>query len=207
MNRLRTFAVAILLTLVPGTSALGQTRLIVGGGLNLASFAFSVDEEDLPGESVTRLALGLTAGIPMSGRSEFHLGAGYSQKGFGILGVALEVDYLEFTTQFGAAFSLNESASVHLLTGPALAFKVSCSVSGSFLGEEISEDCGEADVESIDLGLASGARLEIGVSDGIGIWVGSMYNLGLWNIEDTETGEGAKNRVLTFQAGVVFSIG
>ena len=55
------------LTLAPPwpAAALAQTTFTVAGGLNLASVAVSADEGVTP-ESVTRLAIGVSAGIPMS---------------------------------------------------------------------------------------------------------------------------------------------
>lgn len=211
-NHLGTVCLAlatITLPLWPGAT-LAQTTFTVAGGLNMASVALSEDEGLSP-ESVTRLALGVSAGIPMSERLELHLGAGYSQKGFSAsafgVDITTEIDYLELTALAGLPLSAGERASVHLLAGPALAFKLSCRGSASFMGEGLSEDCGDDGPKSMDLGLAGGARLEIGLSERMGVSLGALYNLGLMNMEDSDDSGTIKSRVLTLQAGVVFSGG
>ena len=191
-------------------TALAQTTFTVAGGLNMASVAVSEDEGLSP-ESVTRLAIGVSAGIPMSEGLGFHLGAGYSQKGFSVSAfgadATTEIDYLELTALAGMPLPLGEQSSVHLLVGPALAFKLSCAASVSFMGESLSEDCGDDGPKSMDLGLAGGARLEIGLSGKMGVSLGALYNFGLMNMDDSEASETVKSRVLTLQAGVVISGG
>ena len=192
-------------------AAAAQTNLTVAGGLNRATVTAETEGLSLTPESVNRLAIGASVEVPMSERFGLHLGAGYSQKGFALdaLGasVTTEIDYLEITALAGVAFSISESASVHLLAGPALAFKVSCGVSASFLGEDIDEDCGDDGPKAMDLGLVSGARLEYGLSEKMGISVGTLYNLGLLNMDDSDSGETLKSRVISLQAGIVYSIG
>ena len=211
-NHLGTVVLALAtITLAPPWphAAMAQTRLTVAGGLNLATVA--ADAEGLTPESVTRLAIGASVGIPMSERWGLHLGAGYSQKGFGLdafgVSVTTEIDYLEVTALAGVPFSISERASVHLLAGPALAFKLSCQASATFLGEDLSEDCGDDGPKAMDLGLVGGARLEFGVSDKMGVSVGALYNFGLLNMDDSGSDETVKNRVMSLQAGIVYSIG
>lgn len=200
---------AIALAAVWPVAAQAQTNLTVVGGLNLASVA--TDTDGLSPESVTRLALGASVDIPVADRIGLHVGAAYSQKGFAIAAFGAEattrIDYLEFTALAGLPISVAERASVHILAGPALALKVSCDVSASFLGEEINEDCGDDGPKGMDLGLAGGARLEFGVSEKMGVSVGALYNLGLTNMDDSGAGESIKSRVMTLQAGIVYSIG
>ena len=213
-NHLGTVILALAaITLAPPWphAAMAQTRLTVAGGLNLASVTAEAEGLSVTPESVTRLAIGASVGIPMSERWGLHLGAGYSQKGFGLdafgASVTTEIDYLEVTALAGMPFSVSERASVHLLAGPALAFKVSCQVSATFLGEELDEDCGDDGPKAMDLGLVGGARLEFGVSDKMGVSVGALYNFGLLNMDDSGSDETLKNRVMSLQAGIVYSIG
>ena len=202
-------AAVTLVPLWPGAT-LAQTTFTVAGGLNMASVAVSEDEGLSP-ESVTRLGIGVSAGIPMSERLQLHLGAGYSQKGFSASGfgadITTAIDYFEFTALAGIPLSGGGRASVHLLVGPAFAFKLSCEASASFMGESLSEDCGDDGPKSMDMGLASGARLAIGLSERMGVSLGALYNLGLLNMDDSGGSGTVKNRVLTLQAGVVFSGG
>ena len=211
-NHLGTVILALAaITLAPPWphAAMAQTRLTVAGGLNLATVA--ADAEGLTPESVTRLAIGASVGISMSERWGLHLGAGYSQKGFSISAFGADattsIDYLELTALAGIPFSVSERASLHLLAGPALAFQLSCQVSATFLGEELDGDCGDDGPKAMDLGLVGGARLEFGVSDKMGVSVGALYNFGLLNMDDSSSDETVKNRVMSLQAGIVYSIG
>ena len=203
--------VLVAITLAPPwpSAALAQTTFTFAGGLNMASVALSPDEGVSP-ESVTRLGIGVSAGIPMSERLGLHLGAGYSQKGFSASGfgadITTEIDYVELTALAGIPLSGGERASVHLLAGPALAFKLSCQAFASFMGESLSEDCGD-DGPKLDIGLAGGARIEFGLSDKMGLSLGALYNLGLLNINDSGGSDAIKSRVLTLQAGVVLWAG
>lgn len=186
-----------------------QTRLTVVGGLNMASV--TTDVEGLSPESVTRLALGASAEVSMTDRFGLHVGAAYSQKGFSVSVFGAEatskIDYLELTALAGVPFPVAERVSVHLLAGPALAFKLSCKASASFMGESLNEDCGEDGPKAMDLGLTGGARFEIGVSEKMAVAVGALYNLGLLNMDDGDSGESIRSRVMTLQAGIVYSIG
>ncbi len=202
---------AITLAATGPDAAVAQTELTVAGGLNMASVAVDTEGLTISPESVTRFAIGASAERPISERFGVHLGAGYSQKGFAVdvFGVATttEVDYLELTALAGMPFPVSEQASLHLLAGPALAFKVSCGVSGDYMGEEVGEDCGADGPKSMDFGLTGGARLEFGMSERMGLSVGALYNLGLTNMDDTDADGTIKNRVMSLQAGIVYSIG
>ncbi len=210
MKRCQTTILALTATAVAATSpaaAVAQNSLTVAGGLNLASV--TMETEGL--KSATRLAIGASLAIPMSDRIGLHLGGAYSQKGFAFDAFGAKattaIDYLELTALWGIPLALGERASVHLVAGPALAFKVSCGVSASFMGEEVSQDCGDDGPKSMDLGLAGGARLEIGLSGKMGLSVGALYNLGLTNMDDGGDEVSIKSRVLAVQAGIVYSIG
>lgn len=96
---------------------------------------------------------------------------------------------------------------MYLLAGPALAFKLSCQVSVTFMGDSRSEDCGEDGPKAMDLGVTGGARLVIGVSEKLGISLDALYNLGLLEMDDFDGEIALKNRVMTLQAGIVYSIG
>lgn len=136
--------------------------------------------------------MGVSVGTGIAENWRLHLGGGYSRKGFVLdafgVDVTTEIAYLEFTALAGRSASLAESALLHLLAGPALAFRVACRSSGSntftFMGEDfgedIDEDCDDTS-KSMDLGLAAGARVEIGLSEKAGLSVGALYNP--WAVE------------------------
>ena len=213
MNRFATTAAATVLLLLPGTAALGESKLLVSGGLNRASVASSEDTGDAQ-ESVMRLAIGLAVGIPVSEGLNLQLGADYSQKGFGLGAegfgeLTTEIDYLELTALVSKPFPVGDRASAYLLAGPALALKLSCQFAGTVLGEEISMDCGDDDgPRGIDLGLAGGIRFEIGLSEKAGLSVSAHYTHGLLNLDDSGQGDlSLKNRALSLRAGLAYSIG
>ena len=213
MTRKHLETVALVLTTITlalpwSDAAAAQTKLTVAGGLNRATVKSDEGGFTITPESVNRLAIGASAEVPMSDRFGLHVGAGYSQKGFTFGGsLTTKIDYVEVTALAGVPFSISESASVHLLAGPALAFQVSCGVSGSFLGDSLDEDCGSDGPKALDLGLVGGARLEFGLSEKMGISVGALYNLGLLNMDDSDSDDTIKNRVISLQAGIVYSIG
>lgn len=211
MNRFTTSTTVAVLLLFPAMPTMAQTNLTVAGGVNRATV--NVEGVGLiPGQEwVNRLAIGASIGIPLLERLGLHLGAGYSQKGFAlsVFGVetTTEVDYLEITALAGVPIPVGERASVHLLAGPALAFKLSCQLSVTFMGDSGTEDCGEDGPNAMDLGLMGGARLVIGVSEKLGLSLDALYNHGLLDMDDIDSEVIFKNRVMTLQAGIVYSIG
>lgn len=217
MKRHAALVAIAFVTLAPGT-ALGQTTLLVSGGLNRASMAVSGDDADEVGDisPVTRMWVGLAASVPVSEAWDLELGAGYSQKGFelsfddfGFDGEAsFEIDYFEITAHVGKSFPVADRASVKLLAGPALAMRRSCRIVANTPEEEQTDDCDEDELRETDLGLGGGVRLRIGLSEEVGLTVGAFYTLGLMDIdEDNDFDVTIKNRALTLRAGLAFPIG
>lgn len=201
MNRLAVFTFAALLAHLPGAPASGQTTLTVTGGLNTATVSASELSDAI--ESVTRAAVGLSAGFPVTEGWRVQLGAAYSQKGSGFGPVELGIDYIELTGLLDRPFPLGDRTLLHLLAGPALGIRVSCKT--TFSGR--SADCAGDGLKDFDFGVAGGAEAEIGLSDGLALSLGALYNLGLLNVSDSESDEFLKTRTLTLRAGVVFPIG
>ena len=190
MNRLAVFTFAALLAHLPGVPASGQTTLTVTGGLNTATVSASEGNDAI--ESVTRVALGLSAGFPVTEGWRVQLGAAYSQKGFGFGVADLGIDYIELTGLLDRPFPLGDRASLHLLAGPALGIRVSCKTTVSVGDEERSEDCEGDGLKDFDFGIAGGAEAEIGLSDGLALSVGAsytLYTLGLLDVSDGENDE------------------
>ena len=224
MKRYAAFVAFIVLVLTPGTAALGQTTLLVSGGLNRASVAFSGDDVNELSENpepAMRMWVGLAAAVPVSENWSLELGAGYSQKGRGGSFVVSEygfegtlefenlLDYLEVAAHASRSFPLADRARVNLLAGPTLAMQQSCRSIFRFADEEMTEDCTDDDARrKIDLGLSGGMRIKIGLSEKVGFTVGALYTLGLLNLNtDADFDLIGKHRVLTLQAGLAYSIG
>lgn len=222
MRRLPLLLIAApLLALTPAPTA-AQVKLGVTGGLNLASVSVSSESGFVPDfESVTRLALGVSATIPFAESWGLQLAGGYSQKGtmssFTENGADVEstlnMDYIELAALGMVNLPVSgERVSAHLLAGPALALESSCDASAkaTFMGTdfEISEGCDEGDVfhrSSYDLGLAGGGGIEIGLSDALGVSLGVLYTFGLLDM-DKAARASARHRVLSVRVGLVYSI-
>lgn len=217
MKRHAALVAIAVVTLAPGT-ALGQTTLLVSGGLNRASVAVSGDDADEVGDigPVTRMWVGLAASVPVSEDWDLELGAGLSQKGFGVIfddfgfhvEASFEIDYFEITAHAGKSLPVADRASVKLLVGPTLAMRLSCRITAKTPEEEKTEDCDEDELRETDLGLSGGLRLRIGLSEEVGLTVGAFYTLGLPDLdEDDDYDITMKSRALTLRAGLAFPIG
>ncbi|MDE2975519.1 MAG: outer membrane beta-barrel protein [Gemmatimonadota bacterium] len=217
MKRHAALVAIAFVTLAPGT-ALGQTTLLVSGGLNRASMAVSGDDADEVGDisPVTRMWVGLAASVPVSEDWDLELGAGLSQKGFGVIfddfgfdfEASFEIDYFEITAYAGKSLPVADRISVKLLVGPALAMRLSCRITAKTPEEEKTEDCDEDEWRETDLGLGGGVRLRIGLSEEVGLTVGAFYTLGLPDLdEDDDFDITIKSRALTLRAGLAFPIG
>ena len=212
----------ILLSLVPGALASGQTTISLAGGLNMASMEIGSDTELAPDfKSIARLGVGIAANVPISGQVGLQLGGSYSPKGGraevvegGLHGESLVAfSYLEFSALGRLRFALRENrVSAHLLAGPALALETSCGVSGAAVDAggstaEFSEDCDDASLDrsTYDVGMAVGGGLEIGPVERLGLSLGILYTRGLLDLDKAADGS-LKHRAFAIRAGLIYSI-
>ena len=131
------------------------------------------------------------------------------QKGYQLnLGEGLsgtfKLDYLELTALAKPTFPLGESEdegpSFHLLAGPAVGIRTSCSDQGQ--GEI--DDCAD-DVTESDPGIPVGAGIQTGR-----FRVDATYTLGVTDIDATGSGDeidSIENRSMAIQAGFVIPLG
>ncbi len=204
--------------LLPATPAMGQTSLLLSGGLNRAFIVVTGEEDELANYlvPVSRISAGLAVEItPIEGWN-LELRGSYSQKGYGLEvppsgKSSWGIDYLEVAALAGKPFPLGDRASVNLLVGPALASKLSCQATRFEEGSEETNDCvseegADGGPRDTDLGLAGGLRLRVGLSEKVGVTVGALYTLGLQNLYEDDNAS-VKSRVLTLSAGLAYSIG
>lgn len=219
MNRNTTGAViaAVAIMSLWPAHTFAQAKVTVAGGVNAANVSL---DTDLPGgvdpESIRRITVGGGLEVPLGGALSLHLGAAYAQKGFAIsafgASVTTEADYLEGTALLGMSIDAGGLA-LHGLAGPTAGLNLSCTSRASVMspapgaggGSEISDDCAD-DTADTDFGLAGGARAELALSGRLGLSFTALYHFGLTNVDDTTSDDSVTHRVLSLQAGFVYSL-
>ena len=211
MKWTRSVALATLIGAIACTHAAAQTRSIRGGpvlGLTSAGFGGEDAEES---ESKVGLLFGGFLSFGISGNFSLETGAFYSQRGakFTDEGITakLKLNYIEVPAHLTARFPGSGTVTPFVGVGPALGFKVGCSVSFSGGGASVSTDCSEAedelgsDIKGVDFGLSGTAGVDIR-----NIRVALAYFLGLSSIDGSEDGANVKNRVFTLSVGYGFQL-
>lgn len=171
------------------------------GALNVASFGGS----DASGvDSKVSFSLGGFARIPMSPLWSFQPELEYAGKGAKASdnsgSGSVDLSYIEVPLLFRVAPPSTPAGQFYAEVGPAAAFKIDCSISGSSGGISASTSCDNAglDVKSFDFGGVVGAGYEFPMS-GMGLSIGVRYNYGFVELFD---GSNTKNRNLQFVAGL-----
>lgn len=222
MRRLASILPALFLILLAQAPVAGQTRLAMTVGVNSASLDIAPGSGAvLNTELVNWTSLGLGADIPLSERWGLRLGARHSQEGgrFNFVEHGLrsestvKTSYLELTAMARLQFPLyGGRASVHLWTGPGVAMKTSCHISGTTYGaqgtwREFSEGCDDADLRTspLTLGWTIGGGFDFPVTETLSASPGVLYNHGLLDI-DTSSTASMKHRTLTLQIGLAYAI-
>ena len=190
---------------VPG-SVYGQTSLSLQAGASLATLGGS---DVASADSRIGMKVGASAIFPLSANLDLQFGAAYAAKGatqqeFGV-DMAFEFDYFEIPLLLRLSPSVDGTISPHFTVGPALSFRLKCSVSGSAEGFDISGDCDEdPDAKSMDFGAMAGAGIDIATSGSLSVSLDLLYNFGLSSISESAD---TKNRAFSILAGVTFPIG
>ena len=212
--RIRNRVLAAVGLLAVGTMPLvaqGSPRVGPVAGINFASVGGEdVDET----KSRTTFMAGLFAEIPVSNVFSVQPEALYTMKGPNLTDPdgSIRFAYLEvpvlLRVNIPTGGSMNGSGSgvrPHLYAGPAVAFKMSCSLHES--GASSNPDCDDPSVDfvefkSTDLGAVFGGGVDIG-----DFTVGARFTLGLTNIIDSsDPSEDAKHRVLSAYAAYGFRL-
>lgn len=218
---IHTFAVLVFLLSSGPVSA--QVTVSVWGGLNVVTMIRTEldggpDRSGSPYGHARRRAIGLGVGIPVSDRWGIQLNISDSQKGADIsqpdVTATWKHDYLELSLLADVPLRLGDGdrARLHILLGPALAFKRSCEVTAVYQGTKENLDCGDESrwkpFKDLDYGAVGGAEVEFELSSRIAATFGALYNYGLLDINDRPDWPYIeKNRTLTLRAGLKFLIG
>ena len=186
----------------------GQRSLSLQAGASLATLGGSDVES---ADSRIGMRVGASAILPLATNVDLQLGAAYAAKGateqeFGVA-LAVDLDYFEIPVLLRLSPSVEGTLSPHFTVGPALSFRLKCSVSGAAEGFEISSDCDEfedIDLKSMDFGAMAGAGISIATSESLSVSLDLLYNFGLSSISESDD---TKNRAFSILAGVTFPIG
>jgi hypothetical protein len=207
----RSVAMATLVGTIACAHAAAQGRSIRGGpvvGMTSATFG-GEDSED--SESKVGLVFGGFLSFGIAGNVALETGAFYSQRGakFTDQGITakLKLNYIEVPAHLTVRFPGTGTIAPFIGAGPALGFKVGCSVSFSGGGASVSSDCNDiedelgSDIKGIDFGLSGTAGVDIR-----NIRIALAYFLGLSSIDGAEEGANVKNRVFTLSVGYGFQL-
>ncbi|MGH7668714.1 MAG: porin family protein [Gemmatimonadaceae bacterium] len=171
------------------------------GALNVASFGGS-DASGL--DSKVGFSLGGFVRIPMAPMWSFQPELEYAGKGAKASGGSgtIDLSYVEMPLLFRVASPSSPAGQLFGEFGPALAFKVDCTISASSGGVSASESCADAgsDAKSFDVGGMVGAGYEFPMGSHA-LSIGVRYNYGLVELS---SGSDTKNRNLQFVAGLRF---
>jgi hypothetical protein len=220
VKTITTVAVGLLLILVGAKSAQGQqVSLGVRGGFSSTKANWD-GEEAITTDWNSNFHIG---GLVMADLHELftlQLEAWYARKGTGAefsdadAVVNYSLAYLEvpLLAKLRIPTGSGVRLSPHLFAGPAIAFELSCNISGTVMGIPLDEDCDAPDLgverKTTDVSLLFGGGLEIQAGPGA-VLLDALCNLGLKNLnDDSEAPDDAvKNRAFMVSAGYIVPIG
>ena len=243
MRRIALVFLALVVPL-PTFPASAQTTLSLTGGINFTSVA---TETGLAAnyDAAKRPFTGVAATVPIAGPFQIRLGTSFSQKGnfyaldqivpddpdyptFGTvepyLDLHLRMGYVEFTALAGLASPVSGGpVTVQVLAGPAIGLLASCKAKGTEYeggrpSRTMTVSCpDEAQIATLDLGLAGGAGLNVELTDRLGVTADVLYTHGLRDAGDVWVGSdpgeinserdlSARHRTLTLSAGLTYTV-
>ncbi len=203
-------AVAAFLVVLPSQSS-AQMPVSPGTRIMIGPFV-GVNYTTISGDDVTDASYktGLAAGgqlqADFSSGLFFRSAVLYSQRGAkaSIAGtkVTFKENYVEAPLLLGYTFAPSGGVRPFVMGGGQVGFKVSCDLSGSSMGTDVSVKCKEtgADFKSTDFGAVAGAGVMFPAASGT-MSVDLRYALGLTDIADT-----SNTRHRGFTAGIAYMI-
>jgi hypothetical protein len=193
-------AVLLLLALLPQPAAAQETLTYgVKGGLNVSSASVSVPGLNISPDSRTGVVVGGFVGADFHEYVGMQVEALYSQKGaqvteFGIE-IDLRLDYVEIPILARGNVRLNPDTRIHVIGGPAFAFKVHDDLDI----EDFGLGFGEIELKSWDAGIAVGGGVTFR-----SLIFDARYTFGLVNVNDDDiVGDlvDVKNRAFSLTVG------
>ena len=145
---------------------------------------------------------GVSLDLPLSDAVGVRLGALYAQKG-----ASFDVDGVEGTIELGyieLPAMLRFGGSVYALIGTAIGINSGCTVAAASMSVDCSE-IPDADINTIDLGIAGGIGLRAGMSNRVSFTLEVLHNRGLSNVSDDP--DPFQNRAFNALVGLAVSLG
>jgi hypothetical protein len=198
--RTRIASSSLLVLSIVAVPAAAQEPVTFGikGGLNITSANVEAVGFDISPDSRAGLVAGLFVHYPIREQVGLQIEGLYSQKGAKVddlgIDVDLRLDYVEIPVLGRFGLRASEDAIVHIVAGPAFAFKVHDSLDvGDFFGFD------EIDIKPYDVGLSVGGGVTFR-----NIVVDARYTHGLVNINDEDLLDDfleVKNRAFSVTVG------
>jgi hypothetical protein len=152
MKLARVIFVAGVLAAITAAPARGQVGIM--GGVNVADVSASANGSDVDTGDRTAWNVGVFAS--KGGLIGFMTGLYYSQKGFGVGGTDVKLDYLEVPIMLRAKFLMLRGYA-----GPNLAFELSCDTSGDAVLNGVTLFCDATDSLEFGWEICVGGTLMI----------------------------------------------
>ena len=194
---------SLLILSIVARPAAAQESVTFGikGGLNITSANVEAVGFDISPDSRAGLVAGLFVHYPLREQVGLQIEGLYSQKGAKVddlgIDVDLRLDYVEIPVLGRFGLRASEDAIVHIVAGPAFAFKVHDSLDvGDFFGFD------EIDIKPFDAGIAIGGGVTFR-----NVVVDARYTHGLVNINDEDLLDDfleVKNRAFSVTVGWQF---
>jgi len=157
--------------------------------------------------------VGIVAGggllIDVTEALQLQAGISYIQKGAVLpdpdFDYTIAIDYLEMPVLLRYPIATGGRFTPHLMLGPAVSFKLGCSINASSQGSSASIPCGEGiipPVQSVDIGGMGGAGVTMATSGRVAFALDVLYNVGFVTIDDSPASDDVKNRAWSFVGGV-----
>lgn len=177
----------------------GGVTLAKFGGADAAAFEFTKNRVGFAAGGF--VALGISPYFTIQPEAMYVVKGGKAEQNGSSAKVKLSYFEVPVLAKLTVPTKGGSRVSPHFYAGPAIAFKVGCTISGSDGSTTISGNCDDNDAQakSTDLSMVFGGGLTI--RNAI---IDVRYDLGLTKVDDSGNGQDVKNRTLYFLVGWQF---